>query len=35
MLGESAVRLYDFDRDELVKIAERIGPKIEDIQKPL
>ena len=27
MLGENAIRFYGFDRDKLVPIAERIGPK--------
>jgi predicted TIM-barrel fold metal-dependent hydrolase len=31
MLGENAVRFFDLDRDRLVEIAKRIGPKLEDV----
>ena len=30
MLGESAVSVYGFDREKLLPIAERIGPKVSD-----
>lgn len=32
MLGENAIRFYNFDRDALAKVAERIGPKKADLQ---
>jgi hypothetical protein len=30
MLGENAIKFYGFDREKLVPIAERIGPKKSD-----
>ncbi|WP_292746821.1 amidohydrolase family protein, partial [Methylophaga sp. UBA3191] len=33
MLGENAIRFYGFDREKLVPIAERIGPKRSEIEK--
>lgn len=32
MLGENAIRFYGFDRDKLLPIAQRIGPKREEIK---
>jgi predicted TIM-barrel fold metal-dependent hydrolase len=31
MLGENAIRFFGLDRERLVEIAKRIGPRIEDI----
>jgi hypothetical protein len=31
MLGENAIRFLGLDRERLVEIAKRIGPRIEDI----
>lgn len=33
ILGEVAAELYQFDLEKLAKVAERIGPKIEDVQR--
>jgi hypothetical protein len=31
MLGENAVACYGLDRDALARIAERVGPSVEDV----
>jgi hypothetical protein len=31
MLGENAIACYGLDRDALARIAERVGPSVEDI----
>ena len=33
ILGTNAFQVYDFDRDQLMPIAEKIGPELADIQK--
>jgi predicted TIM-barrel fold metal-dependent hydrolase len=33
MLGENAIRFFDLDRQRLVDIAKRIGPRIEDVNR--
>ena len=34
ILGTNAFQVYDFDRDQLLPIAEKIGPELADIQQP-
>jgi len=35
ILGGNAAELYDFDLDKLAPLADRIGPTVEDIARPL
>jgi hypothetical protein len=35
ILAENAAKLYDFDLDKLVPLAERYGPSVEEIAEPL
>jgi len=35
ILGENATTLYDFDLDALAPLAERYGPTVEEISRPL
>jgi predicted TIM-barrel fold metal-dependent hydrolase len=35
MLGENAARLYGFDLDRLAPLAERVGPRPEEVRVPL
>ena len=35
MIGENAVRVYNFDPEKLMPVAGRIGPSVEDIDGPL
>jgi hypothetical protein len=34
-LGENAVRVYDLDRDALVKVAARVGPTVSEVATPV
>jgi hypothetical protein len=34
MLGETAAEVYGFDLDYLKKIADRVGPSVEDVAQP-
>src|SRR5262249_42268904 len=34
ILGENAIRFFGLDRDALVKVAERIGPDLDEITDP-
>jgi Amidohydrolase len=35
MLGGNAAKVYGFDLDALAPLAERIGPKVEEVAAPL
>ena len=35
MIGENALRAYNFDMDALARVAERIGPAPGEIDQPL
>jgi hypothetical protein len=35
MLGENAAKLYGFDLDALAPLAERYGPRLEELRRPL
>ena len=35
MVGETAAQVYSFDMVELQKIADQIGPSVDEIAEPL
>ena len=35
ILGENAAKLYDFDLDALAPLAEKYGPTVEELSRPL